>query len=147
MAWFLLFKASAAAATGISGAAPAQRDFVAGRSIPAGFTEIIERNLAPVIRGENPFFVERIWDKMYRQWRKPVAKGAVIQAIGAVDIAIWDIIGKALGKPAYQVLGGFTDRVRVYAAGGGCEFTRWGCRELLEARSAEILNGPRSRTV
>jgi L-alanine-DL-glutamate epimerase-like enolase superfamily enzyme len=64
-----------------------------------------------------------------------------------VDIAIWDIIGKALGKPAYQVLGGFTDRVRVYAAGGGCEFTRWGCRELLEARSAEILNGPRSRTV
>ena len=89
-----------------------------GRSIPAGFTEIIERNLAPVIRGENPFFVERIWDKMYRQWRKPVAKGAVIQAIGAVDMAIWDIIGKALGKPAYQVLGGFTERVRVYAAGG-----------------------------
>ena len=89
-----------------------------GRSIPAGFTEIIERNLAPVIRGENPFFVERIWDKMYRQWRKPVAKGAVIQAMGAVDIAIWDIIGKALGKPVYQVLGGFTERVRVYAAGG-----------------------------
>jgi L-alanine-DL-glutamate epimerase-like enolase superfamily enzyme len=91
---------------------------VVGRSIAAGFTEIIERNLAPVIRGENPFFVERIWDKMYRQWRKPVAKGAVIQAIGAVDMAIWDIIGKALGKPAYQVLGGFTERVRVYAAGG-----------------------------
>ncbi len=89
-----------------------------GRSIPAGFNEIIERSLAPVIRGENPFFVERIWDKMYRQWRKPVAKGAVIQAIGAVDIALWDIIGKALGKPTYQVLGGFTDRVRVYAAGG-----------------------------
>jgi L-alanine-DL-glutamate epimerase-like enolase superfamily enzyme len=91
---------------------------IIGRSIPAGFNEIIERSLAPVIRGENPFFVERIWDKMYRQWRKPVAKGAVIQAIGAVDIALWDIIGKALGKPTYQVLGGFTDRVRVYAAGG-----------------------------
>lgn len=91
---------------------------IIGRSIPAGFNSIIQDNLAPVIRGENPFYVERIWDKMYRQWRKPVAKGAVIQAIGAVDIAMWDIIGKALGQPTYKVLGAFTDRIRVYAAGG-----------------------------
>jgi len=91
---------------------------IIGRSIPAGFTDIIEKSLAPVIRGENPFYTERIWDRMYRQWRKPVAKGAVIHAIGAVDIALWDIIGKALGMPVYRVLGGFTDRVRVYAAGG-----------------------------
>ena len=91
---------------------------IVGRSIPAGYTEIIEQRLAPVIRGENPFYAERIWDKMYRQWRKPVAKGAVIRAIGAVDLAIWDIIGKALGRPTYTVLGAFTDRIRVYAAGG-----------------------------
>ena len=91
---------------------------IVGRSIPAGYTEIIESSLAGVIRGENPFYVERIWDKMYRQWRKPVAKGIIIQCIGAVDLAIWDIIGKALDMPVYRVLGGFADKVRVYAAGG-----------------------------
>ena len=79
---------------------------------------IIENNLAPQIRGENPFYVERIWDKLYRNRRKPVAKGLMIRAIGAVDLAIWDIIGKALEMPVYRVLGGFTDRIRVYAAGG-----------------------------
>ena len=48
------------------------------------------------IVGENPFFIERIWDRMYRHNRKPVAKGEYIRAMGAVDIAVWDIIGKAL---------------------------------------------------
>jgi len=91
---------------------------IVGRSILHGFPEIIEKRLAPVIRGENPFYIERIWDRMYRFWRKPVAKGSVIEAIGTVDIALWDIVGKALNKPVYQVLGAFTDRIRVYAAGG-----------------------------
>jgi L-alanine-DL-glutamate epimerase-like enolase superfamily enzyme len=91
---------------------------IVGRSLPAGYTDLIESRLAPVIRGENPFYVERIWDKMYRSWRKPVAKGLMIRCIGAVDLAIWDIIGKALEMPVYRVLGGFADTIRVYAAGG-----------------------------
>jgi L-alanine-DL-glutamate epimerase-like enolase superfamily enzyme len=116
---------------------------IVGRSIPAGFNEIIERSLAPVIRGENPFYVERIWDKMYRQWRKPVAKGAVIQAIGAVDIAIWDIIGKALNLPVYQVLGGFNERVRVYAAGGYYEEGK-GLKELAQEMEGYVREGFRA---
>lgn len=91
---------------------------IVGRSLPAGYTDLIQSRLAPVIQGENPFYVERIWDKMYRSWRKPVAKGLMIRCIGAVDLAIWDIIGKALEMPVYRVLGGFTDSIRVYAAGG-----------------------------
>lgn len=116
---------------------------IVGRSIPAGFTHIIEQNLAPVIRGENPFFVERIWDRMYRSWRKPVAKGAVIQAMGAVDIAIWDIIGKALNLPVYQVLGGFTDRIRVYAAGGYYEEGK-GLKELAREMEGYVREGFRA---
>ncbi len=91
---------------------------IIGRSIPAGSHNIIESELLPRIRGENPFFVERIWDRMYHYNRKPVAKGEYIRAMGAVDIAIWDIIGKVLGLPVYRVLGAYTDKIRVYAAGG-----------------------------
>ncbi len=91
---------------------------IVGRSIPAGATEIVESELLPRIRGENPFFVERIWDRMYRYNRKPVAKGEYIRGMGAVDMAIWDIIGKALGLPVYKVLGAFDEKIRVYAAGG-----------------------------
>jgi L-alanine-DL-glutamate epimerase-like enolase superfamily enzyme len=91
---------------------------IIGRSIPAGATRLIESELLPRIRGENPFFVERIWDRMYRYNRKPVAKGEYIRAMGAVDMAVWDIIGKALELPAYKLLGAFQEDIRVYAAGG-----------------------------
>ncbi len=91
---------------------------IVGRSIPAGATHIIESELLPRIRGENPFFIERIWDQMYRHNRKPVAKGEYIRAMGAVDLAVWDIVGKALGLPVYKVLGVYREEIPVYAAGG-----------------------------
>ena len=89
---------------------------IIGRSLPksAGLIE----GLFHRVKGENPFYVERIWDQMYRGNRKPVAKGAYIDAMGSVDIAVWDIIGKALDMPVYKVLGAYSDRLRVYAAGG-----------------------------
>ncbi|HEY3383577.1 MAG TPA: mandelate racemase/muconate lactonizing enzyme family protein [Vicinamibacterales bacterium] len=95
-----------------------------GRSLPetatwsVNGTSLIEPYILPRILGENPFFVERIWEQMYIGNRKPVAKGEYIAAMGAVDCAIWDIIGKALNLPVYKVLGGYSDRIRVYAAGG-----------------------------
>jgi len=91
---------------------------IVGRSIPAGATALIESELLPRILGENPFFVERIWDRMYRYNRKPVAKGEYIRAMGAVDMAVRDIVGKALELPVYKLMGAFQDEIRVYAAGG-----------------------------
>ncbi|MEN8227677.1 MAG: mandelate racemase/muconate lactonizing enzyme family protein [Bacteroidota bacterium] len=90
---------------------------IIGRSIPKGPSSI-NKGMIARIRDENPFDVERIWDRMYRYNRKPVAKGDYIKAIGSVDIAIWDIIGKALNLPVYRVLGGFRKKIKVYAAGG-----------------------------
>ncbi len=89
---------------------------IVGRSLPKS-RELIE-GLFHRVKGENPFYVERIWDRMYRDNRKPVAKGSYIEALGSVDIAVWDIIGKALSLPVYKVLGAHTDKLRVYAAGG-----------------------------
>jgi D-arabinonate dehydratase len=63
--------------------------------------------------------VERIWQKMYMgDYRKPVAKGEWLRNLSKVDIAIWDLIGKAAGKPVYKLLGGYADWIPVYAAGG-----------------------------
>ncbi len=87
-----------------------------GRSMPSG-SKLIESVFSKV-KGENPFHVERIWDRMYRHNRKPVAKGDYIAAMGSIDMAIWDLIGKALGLPVYKVLGVHNEKIRVYAAGG-----------------------------
>ena len=90
---------------------------IIGRSLPKGPSSM-RMSMLKKIKGENPFDVERIWDRMYRYNRKPVAKGEYIQVMGSVDMAVWDIIGKALNLPVYKVLGGFQKKIRVYAAGG-----------------------------
>jgi L-alanine-DL-glutamate epimerase-like enolase superfamily enzyme len=115
---------------------------IVGRSL-ASNNEIITSQLAPRIHGMNPFHIEAIWDRMYRFNRKPVAKGLYISAMGAVDIAIWDIIGKALNKPVCEVLGVFSERVRVYAAGGYYEDGK-GVRELVKEMESYVAEGFRA---
>ena len=56
--------------------------------------------------GENPLDVERLWDKMCQGTIYTGRRGLVIHAIGAVDFALWDIAGQALGCPVYELLGG-----------------------------------------
>jgi len=86
---------------------------------PGGNKAFIEGRLRRAILGEDPFSVERIWQKMYMgDYRKPVAKGDWIASLSHVDIAIWDLIGKVLKQPVYRLLGGYADRIPVYAAGG-----------------------------
>src|SRR6516165_9007035 len=64
------------------------------------------RGLANMLVGEDPFHTERLWDKMYRgtTWLGP--GGVTIEAISGVDMALWDIKGKALGLPVHTLLGG-----------------------------------------
>jgi L-rhamnonate dehydratase len=67
--------------------------------------------------GEDPFEVERLWDKLYRGSIYYGRRGAALQAISGIDIACWDIMGKATERPIYQLLGaGYRDRVRAYAS-------------------------------
>jgi L-rhamnonate dehydratase len=67
--------------------------------------------------GEDPYQVERLWDKLYRGSIYYGRRGAAIQAISGIDIACWDIMGKAAGRPIYQLLGaGYRDHVRAYAS-------------------------------
>jgi L-alanine-DL-glutamate epimerase-like enolase superfamily enzyme len=116
---------------------------IVGRSIPSGGNEIITGQLLPRILGLNPFHIEEIWDRMYRFNRKPVAKGPYISAMGAVDIALWDIVGKALGTPVCEVLGVFSSKIRVYAAGGYYEEGK-GIPELVKEMEGYVSEGFRA---
>ena len=78
---------------------------------------VLDHHLKQIVVGENPFDVELLWEKMFRSTLNYGRKGLVLEAISAVDIAIWDILGKAAGQPVYNLLGGKTrDRIRVYAS-------------------------------
>jgi L-rhamnonate dehydratase len=75
------------------------------------------RGLREMLLGENPFDVERLWEKMYKGSVYYGRRGAAIAAISGVDIALWDLIGKAEGKPVNALLRGkFRDQVPVYAS-------------------------------
>ncbi len=79
---------------------------------------IVQTALKPVVVGEDPFDVEVLWERMYNRTRPFGQKGAVPNAISAVDIAIWDCLGRALGKPVHKLLGGaWRTAVQPYATG------------------------------
>jgi galactonate dehydratase len=76
-------------------------------------------DFAPMLAGEDPSRIEHLYQKMYRQsfWRLGVIG---MSAISGIEQALWDIRGKALGVPVYQLLGGrVRDRVRMYTHLGG----------------------------
>jgi L-alanine-DL-glutamate epimerase-like enolase superfamily enzyme len=73
--------------------------------------------LASLVIGENPLEVERLWYKMYRGSIYYGRRGVAIQAISAIDIALWDIMGKFYQQPVHVLLGGkWRDKVRAYAS-------------------------------
>ncbi len=87
-----------------------------------GANFVIEKHLIKLLIDEDPFDVERIWDIMWRSTLYYGRKGLVVHAISAVDNALWDIIGKALQTPVYQLLGGKTkDKIPAYCTGNDLE--------------------------
>lgn len=76
------------------------------------------QDFAEVIIGEDPMNIEKIWEKIFRKTFWGMGGGTVVSAgMSAIDIALWDIKGKALNVPVYQLLGGkCNDDLRVYAS-------------------------------
>lgn len=78
----------------------------------------IESILAPIVIGQDPFQSEVLWTEMYHRVKDQGTKGVMIGAISALDTALWDIKGKALGEPISRLLGGrLRERVPAYATG------------------------------
>lgn len=78
----------------------------------------IDTQLAPQIIGRDPFDVEVIWEHLYNRIKDYGQTGMAIAAISGIDIALWDIIGKSVGKPVHKLIGGaFRTEVEAYATG------------------------------
>ena len=79
--------------------------------------QVIDLYLKPILIGADPWDTELLWQHMYRKTMAFGRKGIVMAAISAVDIALWDILGKSAKQPVYRLLGGRTKtRIPVYAS-------------------------------
>lgn len=98
----------------------------------------LQEHIAPLLKGRDPGLIEDTWQYLYRgvYWRR----GPITMAsIGAVDMALWDILGKRTGQPVYQLLGGrVRDRIDVYRHCFG-----WELPQLFEQVDREISQGAR----
>ncbi len=77
---------------------------------------IVEKHLSRFVEGQDPANVELIWDQCWRATINYGRKGIAIQALSALDLAIWDALGHLRGLPVYALLGGKTkEKMPVYA--------------------------------
>jgi D-galactarolactone cycloisomerase len=94
---------------------------------------VIETHLKPLLLGKDPTDTELLWQRMYRLTRWYGRKGVAMSALGALDIAFWDLKGKAAGKPVYTLLGGSQRRIPAYASA-----LLW--NDSIDALAAEAAN-------
>jgi D-galactarolactone cycloisomerase len=102
------------------------------KGVPQVMKAIVEHELKPLLVGEDPTRVQYLWDKMVNGSRSGLSayygrtmpshstgSGEVMCAISGVDVALWDVAGKAQGVPIYKLMGGgVRTRIRAYASGG-----------------------------
>jgi len=79
--------------------------------------QVIDLYLKPLLIGKDPWDIEFLWQHMYRKTMAFGRRGIGMVAISAVDIALWDLLGKSAKQPVYRLLGGRTKaRIPVYAS-------------------------------
>src|SRR6266571_7245522 len=85
--------------------------------IEAPTSHAIARGLREILLGQDPFDIEQLWEQMYRKTIYFGRQSVVIHTMSGVDMALWDIVGKATGKPVHKLLGGsYRSKARAYAS-------------------------------
>lgn len=83
----------------------------------------LETRLKPLLLGEDPLAVEKLWEKMYRGDRGVRRVGIAGMALSALDIGLWDLAGKAARLPLYRLWGAVRDSADCYGSGGWGNYT------------------------
>ena len=79
--------------------------------------------LKTALIGEDPTYVEYLWEKMWRLDQGMKKQGVAAYALSALDIGLWDVTGKALGKPLYKLWGAMRHRIGCYGSGGWAKYS------------------------
>jgi D-arabinonate dehydratase len=113
-----------------------------GRGSTGGVAKATIERLKPLLIGEDPIDVERLWHKM---WVPKLIgrRGLTTRAIAAIDIGLWDLRAKVAGMPLYKMLGGFRNRMPTYIAGGYYEEGK-GLKELADEMIGYVEIGARA---
>src|SRR2546430_16105293 len=82
-------------------------------------TRLIHEALAPRVIGMSIFEGERVWETMFVLSHASRDRKTLLEAIACVDCALWDLVGKALGKSVGTLLGGYRSRLPIISIGGG----------------------------
>jgi galactonate dehydratase len=84
----------------------------------------ILRQIGAAIAGDDPARIEHLWHKIFRSFTYMGSRGAAVECVSAIDIALWDIRGKVLDKPIYELLGGAVrDEIALYTHPDQRKFT------------------------
>ena len=82
--------------------------------VPGVAKAVIADLFAPLLLGQNPLTIEVLWDHLYASMRlRGHGTGFMLESLAAIDIALWDLAGKALDQPVYQLLGGPFNTTRI----------------------------------
>src|SRR5262249_783314 len=95
--------------------------FTVGSRFPRGaapLQPVVDEALAPILVGRDPTDIEALWEQMSFETLLLGRRGAATRAISAVDIALWDLLGKSVGRPLCDLLGRYRRSVPAYASGG-----------------------------
>jgi len=92
--------------------------FALGYDGSRAMLSLVDEIYRPILMGANALDTEHLWAEMYRQSIQAGRRGAALRAISAIDIALWDLRGKAAGLPVMELLGVHRRRMRCYATGG-----------------------------
>ena len=110
---------------------------------PSVVQAAIHDHFGPLLIGRDPFEIERHWEAMFRLSDHAGYGGAEMRAISALDMALWDIKGQAVGLPIYELLGGAVrKRIRVYATGMPYLGAGEAARRLLDEGITAMKGGP-----
>lgn len=110
-----------------------------GVSTNRGIVNTLIEQFKPVLIGENPFHYRRIWENLW-QPKLVGRRGMSTHVISAIDIALWDLMGKVVGKSVHKLLGGYTTRIPTYIAGGYYEEGK-GLKELAQEMEENLRLG------